>query len=768
MGKNKSKSSSIRAGGSLSNVDAEAINAGRDININLGERASRKPAIISNVPTPSTTFIKRKNLTARIHKALQANPEQVVVRQAVTRAMGGYGKTVAAILYAHEYQSDYPGGRFFLSVESGDLITALASLVGPLELPSANNSAADAALVSQTLRTGGPSLLILDNVASAAAWQAMLDSGLVPRGGCRVLITTRDEAIDPADAIKVGRLEPAEAREVYRLFCEHRRDKEQDETKRAALPAPLPSNAVADEITAWLGGLAVSVAAVAAYMKLKPRLAWESYWNGDGKLLRGLKNTPLEELPEVKPEVAAQLGIDGKPLEDHRRTLRVIDDAFDALPAPERRAVEYAALLPQDLAPMIWLEQLLEADAARAASVSDGTPDTLKLTLTADPDVGREPALAVLDHLDELDILLPGGEEGKLLSLHRLWHTRVNERAAASGVNRNPLLLAIAACANARRSTIVGSKADGSDRGVDDPAALTDQSLRWELTPLAQVCSTLWRSGHYGPAAQVGVWLAAVLRHMGRYAEATACLQLTHQNEAAVNTTIGHADLASGYSNLAMIQQDQGDLSGARASMERAITIESQHFTPDDPTVALSWSNLARIQHDQRDLPRARVSVERAIAIASKQLGPHHPTLAVFYSNLAMIQKDQSDLQGARASIERAIGIESRHFDPHHPNFAIRYSNLGTIQHAQWDLPGARASMERAIAIITKHHGPDHPHLALAYSNLAYIAVAQGSIPEAVARWRWSYSIHLKTLGPDHPHTKDVTAALRHYDPPGP
>jgi len=496
VGDDKPTSGAIRAGGNVVKIDAGSVSAGGDININLGGTAPAKPAIISTVPTPSSNFVRRTNITAKIHAALGANPDEVVIRQAVTRAMGGYGKTVAAILYAHEYQNDYPGGRFFLSVESGELVTALASLITPLGLTSAEDPKTDAAAVSQTLRKGRASLLILDNVTNKAKWDEMraltipgTPLTLVPHGGCRVLITTRDDAIDPARAIPIGRLSDAEAAEIFSLFCRDRHARATNAQKRAGLPNPLPTQEIADAITNWLGGLAVAVAAVAAYMKLKPHIAWDVYWNGTTpapgsgvKAVRGLRNTPIGELPEVRPEVAEQLGLEGKPLEDHRRTLRVIDDALAALPAAERRMVEYAALLPQDLAPRIWLESLLSADAARPATSADGTPDPLHIALSADLDDTLSPAKVVLQHLDSLDILLPGGESGQLLSLHRLWYARVNERAKSGVHDRTPLLLTITqACKSPCEAALMRS---------------SDECPAWELAAAYGLRMVLESSGH--------------------------------------------------------------------------------------------------------------------------------------------------------------------------------------------------------------------------------------------------------------------------------
>ncbi|MBL0870355.1 MAG: tetratricopeptide repeat protein [Phycisphaerales bacterium] len=728
-----------------------SIHVHGNFNAGGGPAAPARRAITSTVPAKSATFIPRKNITAQIHAALRKNPGETVIRQAVARAMGGYGKTVAAVLYAHEYAKDYPGGRFMLPMENGDIIAGLASLIGPLGLTSRNDPTADATTVSHALREGDPSLLILDNIPSAKTWTEIValrlpgtTLSLLPYGRCHILVTTRDEAIAPSDAIKIGRLTSDEARELFRLFCQDRQSRETNASKRAALPAALPEPAIADAITNGLGGLAVAVAAVAAYMKLKPHIDWKVYWLGDGKLVRGLKNTPVKDLPEVKPEVAAQLGLNGQALEEHRRSLRVVDDAFEALAPPERRAVEYAALLPHDLAPRIWLETLLQTDAAR-------TEGPLLLTLASDPDDPRPPAQRVLDHLDELDILMPGGEEGKLLSLHRLWHTRVNERAAAEQTDRTPLLLAIAECADARGAAIVGT---GETHSINTPAIVSDadaHTRRWELSPLVATSAMLWAQGHPGPAARLGIWLASVLRELGRYAEAAACLPLNCETDLAIEAAIGHKGVAAVYSNLATIQRVQGNFAGARASMEKAIAIAEQNLGADQPNLASMRSNLALIQQDLGDLSAARTNIEKTIAIQSKHFPPDHPGFAISFSNLALIQKTQGDLAGARANVERAIVIAEQRLGANHPNLATMHSNLSGIQKAQRDVAGARTSIEKAIAIQSTHLPPDHPIFATSYNNLAMILKDLNKFAEALRYKQLSIEIERKHFGEDHP-----------------
>jgi len=258
-------------------------------------------------------------------------------------------------------------------------------------------------------------------------------------------------------------------------------------------------------------------------------------------------------------------------------------------------------------------------------------------------------------------VLLPGAEEGKLLSLHRLWHARVRQRADAENRSRAPLWSAIAACAATRRSVVVGVDAPGKTNAINNPRVLTDSTLRWELTPLARLAAALAASGRLKQAATVAGRLSGSLQLLGRLPEARVVLDSVLVDPQAAQAAVGDSNFASLLNSLAMIQHAQGDLPEARASLEWAITIQQKNFASDHPYFATTYSNLAAIQQAQGDLPGARASLERAIAIQQKHFAPDHPDFATAYSNLAVIQRDQGDLPGARASLERAIAIDQKH-----------------------------------------------------------------------------------------------------------
>lgn len=645
--------------------------------------------------------------------------------------------------------------------DKDDLQGQLASLL-PLLSPGSDLPPSQAAPAVKAMLEAPPaSLLILDNIPSLQAWNDHLASGLLPSGHCHVLLTTREADVLPDRAVQVPRFTTEEA---WTILARARPD------------------ALDEANVKWVGrvlraadGLGVAIGAVAARMQFTRGTTWRDYWET-------LKQAAPAEfadgaLPPLVRSAAAE------PDDAQKTRWRVLlDDCYDALTQPQQRALEYAALLPQDLTPHVWLTALLDADGSAAP-----------------PSSGQ----SVVQDLLRLQLLTPVDAAGNLLSLHRLWHARVNERVGEGGLDRSSLWSAIAVCAKARTMAIVKGK-DGAGEGTaNNPAALTDQTLRWELTPLTAVCKALWEGGEPGGAAGLGMCLADTLRFLGRYAEAAACLLPIHMNQATVEQALGSINLASCYSSLAailnmqgdwpgaqanaaraialgeqhlakdhpfiaiytsilaVIQQNQGDLPSARMSIERAIAIEQTHFPPDHPTLANSLSNLATIQYNQGDFPGARRSLERSIAIKEKHFAPDHPTLATSYSNLAGIQYDEGDLPGALMSIQRSIAIVEENLGAEHPDLVTMRSNLAGIQREQGDLSGARASIERAITIGQKHFAPDHPTFANSYVVLARIQLARDDKPAACVSLKKALAILLKHFDEDHPDVKNVRRGLK-------
>ncbi|HZZ43625.1 MAG TPA: tetratricopeptide repeat protein [Tepidisphaeraceae bacterium] len=535
-----------------------------------------------------------------------------VTGQAVASGDGGQGKTVLAQAYAHQYASDYPGGRFVVSCESIPLLTRLAALLPPSEQTKGQTDEQRAALVRGWLTRNERSLLILDNVTDDSQWCQPEFRALLPGKPCHVIVTTRAERLSGIDAVPVARLTEEEAFDLLDKF----RPTAKDPSHRAAIRT----------ILVEIESLAATVAAVGAVMQLDEYDDWEAY-------ATHLSTATVDGLPDHTEAVRRETGYTGK-------TAVVLDDLRKRLPPAELRALDYAALLPADGIVPLWLETLLntDADAARSAS---------RLDLGQKPSGKPRSAADVLNHLRKLDLLRPSAGSDVLLSLHRLHRRRASELLAAQPPQRNALLDAITELAEAR--------------GIASYNAVLQPALRTELAPLAALVFTLVEAQRPDAAASLANWVQQPLSELARYAEAKAVLTHVLNNDDS-------SEQATAHNNLALILHDLGDLAAARIHMERAIAIGEKHFDPDHPTLATRYSNLATILQAVGDLPAARTHMERAIAIEQKHFDPGHPTLATSYNNIAWIDADAGEFDRALEWETRALSIVRKHFNESHPS----------------------------------------------------------------------------------------------------
>ena len=367
-----------------------------------------------NIPHLSPHFTERPALMESIRCKFTTEGSDRKTRLTALLNYGGNGKTVAAILYAHRSVDSYPGGRFFLNLSEvgfAESFKQLAPLLGiKTEEPTrTKDESENGKLVKTRLENGERSLLVLDNIDTLTNWQEIVASGLLPNTGCDVLITTRLDSIPHAAIVPVTRLDEVETLDVLTRFCRGAASK----NKGGRIG---PSESEAASIHVLLGGLALAIAAVGAFMKRNTHVSWEKY-------CQNLRDLRVDQLPDASETVRAELGLEFNSLPEHKRSLRVIDDTLDALVPREIRAIEYAALMAEDRVLRSWLEILIESDRSvdggPVADSSDPTPEHAR----------------IVEGLIDSDLLvaLANTSVGPQLSLHRLFRLRAVERAEKKG-----------------------------------------------------------------------------------------------------------------------------------------------------------------------------------------------------------------------------------------------------------------------------------------------------------------------------------------------
>lgn len=85
--------------------------------------------------------------------------------------------------------------------------------------------------------------------------------------------------------------------------------------------------------------------------------------------------------------------------------------------------------------------------------------------------------------------------------------------------------------------------------------------------------------------------------------------------------------------------QAQGDLTGARAVIERALMIHETVYGSDHPDVATTLNNLGGVLQDLGDLDGAQAVFERALRIFKQFLPEGHPKIRIAQENLHAASK---------------------------------------------------------------------------------------------------------------------------------
>jgi serine/threonine protein kinase len=128
---------------------------------NLSEKSETPGARAPNLPVPRTRFVGREKEKAAV-RALLERPD---VRVVSLTGFGGIGKTRLALQVAEDMAAQFPGGVFFVPLETArdadQMVAAIARTIGCRE--TAGHTLRDS--LKEHLAAGGrrPSLLVLDN-----------------------------------------------------------------------------------------------------------------------------------------------------------------------------------------------------------------------------------------------------------------------------------------------------------------------------------------------------------------------------------------------------------------------------------------------------------------------------------------------------------------------------------------------------------------------------------------------------------------------------
>ncbi|HUQ07305.1 MAG TPA: serine/threonine-protein kinase [Kofleriaceae bacterium] len=253
--------------------------------------------------------------------------------------------------------------------------------------------------------------------------------------------------------------------------------------------------------------------------------------------------------------------------------------------------------------------------------------------------------------------------------------------------------------------------------------------------------------------AQLTVALVEVANREARYSDVETLASLADATLGAPDERderwAERATLAAERGRAARAQQKLDD---ARAHLERALQLRSDHAGPDSVLVAKTLSDLGNLELAAADWPKAEALFRRALAIIEKTSGPRHPDLANALGRLAVTAKEQHRLDEAAANLRRGIEILTAAEGADSPALATMWANLGVVLGEQDQGADALAAYEKALAVREKVLPPDHPDLASSIMNVGIALQENLARPaDAVPYFERAKKILEKKLGPDHP-----------------
>jgi len=598
-------------------------------------------------------FVGRERELRELARSLTPGSGGAAGLHAAVTGMGGVGKTLLAIEYAHRYGRLYSGGVYWLNLEKPEnAMNEVARCGGPegMDLDGfANLSLPDqAAKVRQVWQDGSARLLVFDNAEDSA----MVEHWRPKTGRCSLLITGRRSDWPPQLGLRPLAVETLPRPQSLEML----------EAARAEIKSDADARHVADQICEQLGDLPLALRVSSDY-------------------LRKYKGEPLHEYLEA---LRAQPSPDGE-LKDVWASFSVSYNKLD--PASESHALAQRLFhLASHFAPVSISRELLAASAGfdyekkpARHSIDDALARLRDLGLASEEPDGR-----ILLHrlLRDFARLHPpaatAAQEAAQAVAQAVFEiaNRENKTGLPQKLARElPHLRLAAAEADRRGSTLTGPLYHELGYHLDAVAAYPEARVNYERA--LKISEAALGPDHPNVAIHVN-GLGTVLRNLGDLAGAKASFERALRiDEAALAPN--HPQVAIEVNNLGNVLQDLGDLAGAEACYERALKIAETALGPHHPQVAIRVNNLGRVLQDLGDLAGAKACIERALKINEAVYGMDHPQVATSVNNLGLVLKDQGDLAGAKACFERALRIFTKALGEDHPNTRTVRRNLEAL-----------------------------------------------------------------------------------------
>ncbi len=696
-----------------------------DLIESINDRIIRKVRIASspgNLPAPNPRFVGRRAEMENLHNSVINGKTGNIT---IIHGLSGLGKTTLAIQYAWAYADHFFAGRYIIDCsKENNLAATLKKLEYDIEISFTDDERKNDELTIKKIinklekqfveKSNEPQskkypiypniLLFLDNVENPELIKSNYTDLITGKDWLKIIVTTRfgnhDFGYDEKKYtyIPVENLSDNETLKLLNSYC----------------PPKLfeidKDGIFANKIIKLLDGFTLAAEMTAIYLKEKEgRITFEAFYNRLCKegCTEGIDKTEAQTITKTK----------------HGKLISAaLTQMFNFLTDNEKNVLNYCCLLPAETIPIGWIKELIIKEHPEFGEAAPIGYD--------------DPWILLISHLNKLKLLqMISFDEDNNLRLTKM-HRLVQE-VLYKQLNKKEELTDILYNYSITRSEHLKTN-------------WHHKSEQWEINPLVNFTELLLDKS-YGDASKLVISMGQCMHEIYSNIKSKKILLKAiklFQNKDNYKQT----DLAILYSNLALVEQDLGNLIVAKDYLLKAIKIIEQNYEPNHPAFASSYSNLATVELDLGNLTDAKNYLLKAIKIDELNFEPNHPTMAIDYSNLAMIEKDLGNLTGAKEYLLKAINIDELNFEPNHPKLAMDYSNIAMVEKDLGNLTGAKEYLLKAINIDEGNFEPNHPKLAIRYSNLAMIERELGNLTDAKNYLLKAINIDEGNFEPNHPN----------------
>jgi hypothetical protein len=622
--------------------------------------------------------IGRENTMQAIRNQLiEGNPTNIG-QAAAFQGLGGLGKTQLAVEYAYQFKDTYSKGVIWLNADQ-DIEAQLIKVADEGKWIAPDSEPKDKlAIAINRLKTFSDCLLIFDNVEKFEAIENYLPE---PEATPHIIITSRVdqpnfspvfiETLDKSDSLKL-------------LVQEAGRSPNGESDTKAA-----------QEIVKALDGLPLALELAGAYLKHRPAVTWNEYYDLLNQSLR-------KALP-------GKIGSFTKHEADLYSTLRISEELFAEEP-----------MLRQILHLLSW---------------SGSAP------------MGEELMCALLDMSNPTELMNPLGLGTSLRLLHRSPdNNSYSIHRLVSQVHQEEIPL------SGRVDWVIHTCQRIYDWFVKLKDTLHDSpKFDSEINHLKA-----WQNHaiKYAPEqASALTWLLAYpAYHHGFHKEAKALMDLAQEQYVTFNNKDKNLE-ANLLVNAASLNSMFGDLPLANGQAQKALAISLEVFGEDSNETSLVYATLSSLSRLSEQYRQALAYRQKSFEIYSKLHGKDSYEAASSLVNMAVLTSYLNNKSRALAIMDEALEIILRIKGNKHPLVGVVMNDMGVILSNHNDYKGAKEKYEEAIKFSIEVFGENHPNVAAALNNAAscYMHIQKHDL--ALEYAERALAIRLELLGENNRQT---------------